>query len=46
MRISPGLLRKSLEQMGFTEIHKIRNRSDGMPEEWFKLHRGYLAIRP
>lgn len=46
MRISPGLLRKSFEQMGFTEIHEIKNRSDGMPDEWFNKHRGYLAIRP
>jgi hypothetical protein len=40
------LLRKSLEEMGFTEIHEIANRPDGMPEEWFRLHRGYLALRP
>jgi SAM-dependent methyltransferase len=46
MRISPGLLRKSLEQMGFTEIHEIRNRPEGMPDDWFSKHRGYLAIRP
>jgi len=46
MRISPGLLRKSLEQMGFTEIHEIRNRPEGMPDDWFNKHRGYLAIRP
>ncbi len=46
MRISPGLLRKSLEQMGFTEIHEIRNRPEGMPEGWYNKHRGYLAIRP
>lgn len=45
MRISPGLLRKSLEQMGFAEIHEIRNRPDGMPDDWFSKHRGYLAIR-
>jgi hypothetical protein len=46
MRISPGLLRKSLEQMGFTEIHEIRNRPEGMPDDWFSKHRGYLAMRP
>ena len=46
MQISPGLLRKSLELMGFTEIHQIRNRPDGMPDYWFDRHRGYLAIRP
>ena len=30
MQISPGLLRRSLELMGFTEIHKLKNRPDGM----------------
>jgi SAM-dependent methyltransferase len=46
MQISPGLLQRSLELMGFTEIHPIRNVPDGMPDYWFDRHRGYLAIRP
>jgi 2-polyprenyl-3-methyl-5-hydroxy-6-metoxy-1,4-benzoquinol methylase len=46
MQISPGLLRKSLEIMGFTEIHQIRNRPAGMPDYWFDRHRGYLAVKP
>ena len=46
MQISPGLLKKSLELMGFTEIHQIRNRPTGMPDYWFDRNRGYLAIRP
>ena len=46
VQVSPALLRHSLELMGFTEIHQIANRPDGMPEEWFRKHRGYLAIRP
>jgi hypothetical protein len=32
--------------MGFTQIHPIANRPDGMPDEFFRQHRGYLAIRP
>ena len=46
MQISPGLLRRSLELMGFTEIHELKNRPDGMPDYWFDRHRGFLAIRP
>ena len=46
MQISPPLLRKSLELMGFTEIHQLQNRPDGMPDYWFNQQRGYLAIRP
>lgn len=46
MQISPPLLRKSLELMGFTEIHQIRNQPQGMPDYWFNQQRGYLAIRP
>ena len=46
MQISPPLLRKSLELMGFTEIHQIQNRPEGMPDYWFNQQRGYLAIRP
>jgi hypothetical protein len=46
MQISPGLLKRSLELMGFTEIHQIRNRPAGMPDYWFDRNRGYLAIRP
>ena len=45
-RKQTGLLRKSLELMGFTEIHQIHNRPDGMPDYWFNRQRGYLAIRP
>lgn len=46
MQISPGLLKRSLELMGFTEIHQISNQPGGMPDEWFLRHRGYLAVRP
>jgi len=46
MQISPGLLRRSLELMGFTEIHELKNKPDGMPDHWFDRHRGFLAIRP
>jgi hypothetical protein len=45
MRMSPALLRKSLELMGFTKIYPIENRPDGMPDYWFKRQRGYLAVR-
>lgn len=45
VQISPGLLYKSLELMGFTEIHQVTNRPEGMPDYWFNRHRGYLAIR-
>lgn len=46
VKMSPALLRRSLELMGFTEIHPIANRPDGMPDDFFRVHRGYLAIRP
>lgn len=46
MQISPGLLKRSLELMGFTEVHPIVNKPEGMPDYWFDRHRGYLAIRP
>jgi len=45
-QLSPGLLRRSLEAMGFTEIHLLQPRPDGMPASCFNRHRGYLAIRP
>ena len=45
VQLSPELLRRSLELMGFTEIYPIENTPDGMPEYWFNRHRGYLAIR-
>lgn len=45
-QISPGLLKKSLEMMGFTEIYELEHRADGMPERWFRNHRGYLGVRP
>lgn len=46
MQISPALLRRSLELMGFTEIHQLKNCPAGMPDYWFERQRGYLAIRP
>ncbi|MDR4498215.1 MAG: class I SAM-dependent methyltransferase [Candidatus Scalindua sp.] len=46
MQISPGLLKRSLELMGFTEIYELENKPNGMPDYWFKRHRGYLGIRP
>lgn len=46
IQISPGLLRRSLELMGFTEIYPIPNRPEGMPPGFFSWHRGYVAVRP
>lgn len=45
-QISPGLLRKSLEMMGFTEIYELKNVPGGMPDGFFQSHRGYLGVRP
>ncbi len=45
-QISPGLLRKSLEMMGFSEIYELQNVPGGMPDGFFKSHRGYLGVRP
>jgi len=44
--LSPGMLKKSLELMGFTEIHELKNTPDGLPDHWFNCQTGYLAIRP
>lgn len=46
MQISPTLLRRSLELMGFTEIYELENCPDGMPGYWFERHRGFLGVRP
>lgn len=45
-QISPALLKKSLEMMGFSDIYELAPTPDGMPERWFKTHRGYLGVRP
>ena len=45
-QMSPGLLKKSLELMGFTELYPFENHPDGMPDQWFKRQRGYVAVRP
>lgn len=45
VQLSPGLLKRSLELMGFTEIYPIENCPEGMPDFWFKRQHGYLAIR-
>jgi hypothetical protein len=45
-QISPGLLRKSLEMMGFSDIYELKNVPGGMPDGFFKSHRGYLGVRP
>lgn len=39
------LLLKSLELMGFTEIHQIANPPGGMPDSFFAPHAAILAIR-
>ncbi|HEY0838520.1 MAG TPA: DUF1698 domain-containing protein [Azospirillum sp.] len=44
--ISPALLRLSLTEMGFTEIHEFTDRPEAMDKTLFRQHRGYLAIRP
>ena len=45
-RLSDKLLRKSLELMGFTEIHELKNPEGGMSVPFVSYNRGYLAIRP
>jgi len=44
--LSPAMLRRSLELMGFTEIHELKNTPAGLSDAWFEKHTGYLAIRP
>jgi hypothetical protein len=44
--ISAGLLQKSLELLGFKEIHRLRNPGDNaLLDYWFKVDCGYLAVR-
>jgi hypothetical protein len=43
---SERLLRKSLEVMGFTNIYEIPNKEGGMPDSFYKSHKGFLAMRP
>ena len=45
-RPSAKLLRKSLELMGFTNIHEIPNKDGGMPESFYRPHKAFLAMRP
>lgn len=44
--IAPGLLRRSFELMGFTEIYRIKDVQNGMGNRYFDVNCGYLAIRP
>lgn len=43
---SMKLLVRSLELMGFTQLHEIPNSPDGMPTDFYDLHAAILAIRP
>jgi SAM-dependent methyltransferase len=45
-RPSAKLLRKSFELMGFTEIHEIHNKDNGMPDNFYNCHKAILAVRP
>ncbi len=47
VRPSIKLLYKSLELMGFTELHEISNGRDGIPEIFYGIrNKAILAIRP
>jgi len=46
VRPSRKLLMKSLELMGFTEIHQLKNPPGAMPDVFFDCHAATLAIRP
>jgi hypothetical protein len=43
--LSRRLLRRSLEEMGFTRIVEMKMADDSMPSDWARAHLGLLAIR-
>lgn len=44
-KLSPPMLRKSLELMGFKTILQMKNVEGGMPDHWFDQHVAMLALR-